>query len=146
MKTLIILGTGTITAAANLVKNRFIGFDGNYCGANQKALGVSEADTDSGKEVPVILNGIALVETGGAVSAGNAVTSDGSGRAVAVSNFSVDVSVTVPAGETPMTSNAAQPNLVETVTLSGGVLPIATNGYALDSASGAGEIIRVKLI
>jgi len=67
------------------------------------------------------------------------------------------VTVTVPEGATPVTSTAAQPDLSEsasstatstgtstaTNTLSGGVLPVAINGYALDAASQAGDEIRV---
>jgi len=142
MKTYQPILTTSITAGADIPKGRFIGFDGGLCGANAKALGVSEVDTKQGQQLPVIVYGIAIVETGGAVSAGAAVTSDSSGRAVAASN--VSVTVTVPAGETPVTSTAAQPDLQESI--SGGVLPQAINGYALDSATQAGQFIRVKLV
>lgn len=142
MKTQQIALTTSITAGADIPKSRFIGFDGGLCAANTKALGVSEVDTKQGQQLPVIVYGIAMVETGGAVSAGSAVTSDSSGRAVAASN--VTVTVTVPAGETSVTSNAAQPDLQESI--SGGVLPQAINGYALDSATAAGKFIRVRLV
>ena len=33
----------SVKAAANISKNLFIGFDGNLCAANAKALGVSNA-------------------------------------------------------------------------------------------------------
>lgn len=151
----------SILAAADLEANRFIGFDGNLCGANAKALGVSETSTKQGQYCPVIVTGIALVESGGAVSAGAAVASDAAGRAVAASNFTVStsvstdvqVTVTVPVGEVSVLSTAAQPDLLEsatatstaTNTLSGGVLPQKINGWALDAASGAGELIRVLL-
>ena len=128
----------TVLAAGNLPKGRFVGFDGNLCAQDAKALGVCLADTDQGKYAPVLLDGIAIVETGGAVNQGDAVASDAQGRAVTASAFSVSV----PAGATNVTSTAAQPDLVE----AGGVLPQAVNGYALDSASGAGEFIRVKLV
>jgi hypothetical protein len=137
MKTYKTALTDSITAAVDLVKHRFIGFDGNYCGADAKALGVSETDTKAGQQCPVIVYGIALVEAGGAISKGQAVKSDANGKAVAATNFSVSV----PAGATTVTSDAAQPDLVE----AGGVLPEAVNGYALDDAAGAGEIIRVVL-
>jgi len=132
----------SITAASDIQKARFTGFDGNLCSANAKAMGVSEASTKQGQQLPVIVYGIAIVETGGAISQGAAVASDSVGRAVAAS--AVTVTVTVPAGETTVQSTAAQPDLVESI--SGGTLPQAINGYALDAASGGGEFIRVKLV
>ena len=125
----------SIIAAVDLVKQRFVGFDGNLCAADAKALGVSDADTKLGQQCPVATHGILLVETGGAVNVGDDVASDATGRAVAATPFSV----TVPAGATPVTSDAAQPDLVE----AGGVLPQAINGTALDAAAGPGEIIRI---
>ena len=99
----------TITAQSAITKNLFIGFDGNLCAAAAKSLGVSNADTDSGEELPVMSLGIALVYSGAAVTAGDAVESDASSKAV-----------TLSAGE--------------------------KNGEALDSATGADELIRVKLL
>jgi len=109
MKTYNPVLTLSVTAASDIPKARFVGFNGGLCAANTKALGVSEADTKQGQQMPVIVYGIALIESGGAVNVGDAVTSDANGKAV-------------PAGTNPV------------------------NGYALDAASGAGEIIRVKLV
>ena len=130
--------TDSITAQVDLPKGRFIGFDGNLCAQDAKALGVSEADTKAGQQCPVVVYGIAVVETGGAVNAGDAIASDSQGRAVAATAFNV----TIDAGATAVTSTAANGDIT---TESGGVLPQAVNGYALDSASGAGEFIRVVL-
>lgn len=99
----------SVTAAADTVKHRFIGFGGALCGADQKALGVSDADTKSGQQMPVVVVGIALVEASGAISQGARVFSDANGKATATG-----------------TNNP--------------------NGHAVDSATGAGEIIRVRLI
>lgn len=132
----------SISAAANLVQHRFIGFDGNYCGADAKALGVSEVDTELSQKCPVIVTGIALVDSGGAISAGDPLVSDATGKALVATDLSV--TVTVPAGGTNVTSDAAQPDLVEAI--AGSKLPQAINGYALDDATGADEIIRVKLV
>jgi hypothetical protein len=96
----------TVKAAVNLEKQRFIGFDGNYCGANAKAYGVSDVEIKAGQYAPVALFGILLIQTGGAVTAGTKVTSDATGCAVAYTT-----------GE--------------------------ANGYALDTAAGAGEVIRI---
>ena len=177
----------TILAAANLTANRFIGFDGNLCGADAKALGVCLQDTLAAAYAPVGVFGILVVETGGYFSAGAAVASDSSGRAVEASPAAVSsaitadtsvssaitanttvtptVTVSVPAGETPVTSAGAQPTLtvnasatgsttataVNTATTlaaavntpSGGALPQAVNGYALDASGGSGEFVRV---
>jgi len=110
MKTYQAILTTSIIAGEDIPKGRFVGFDGRLCGANAKALGVSEVDVNQGQPCPVIVYGIAIVETGGAVSVGDAVTSDNNGRAVVA-----------------------------------GVDPVI-NGYALDSATQAGQFIRVKLV
>jgi hypothetical protein len=129
----------SLQAQANLVKHRFIGFDGNYCVADAKSLGVSQTDTEQLQQCPVIVTGIALIESGEAINAGNPLVAGTDG--VALVAASLAVSVAVPAGATPVTSDAAQPDLTETIT--GSVTPQAINGYALDDASDAGEIIRV---
>ena len=128
----------TILAAANLDKNLFIGFDGNLCSANAKALGVSNANTNSGNQCPVVSKGIALVLSGAAVSVGNAVVANSSSKAIPATTFSA----TVPGSGTTVTSSSAQPAMI----LAGSVLPQAVNGYALDVASGADELIRVLLV
>ncbi len=73
----------SITAAAALTAKRFIGFDGNHCGANAKARGVSMFGTDSGEECALIALGYAIVTAGGAIAAaGTKVASDANGKAV----------------------------------------------------------------
>lgn len=130
--------TDSITAAADIVKYRFVGFDGNLCAANAKAYGASEVDTKAGGQLSVTVAGIALVEAAGVIAAGGAVASNATGQAVAATAFSVSV----PAGATAVTSTGAQPDLVE----AGGVLPQAINGYAIDAAAAPGDIIRVRLV
>jgi hypothetical protein len=98
----------TVTAQADITKNLFIDFDGSLCSAAAKSLGVSNADTVTDDDLPVMTNGIALIYSGAALSAGDPVEADANAKAV-----------TVAAGE--------------------------TNGYALDDASGADELIRVLL-
>lgn len=73
----------SITAAANLTEpKRFVGVNGNYAGAGAFALGVLETATDSGKQAPVMTYGIAIVLSGGAISAGAGVESNAVGKAV----------------------------------------------------------------
>jgi hypothetical protein len=153
----------SIEAAANLVKNLFVGFDGNVCAANAKALGVCNADVNVGQMASVVDEGIALVISGAAVSVGAAVASDSAGKAVAAAAFAAaapaitvdDTKLTIDADSTPVLSTAANGAIITAASgfltpaapaLSGGVLPVAVNGYAMDEAVGANELIRVKLV
>ena len=61
----------SIKVPSNIKEQRFISFDGNYCQAGVKALGVSDVDMQAEQYAPVALFGILLVKTGGAVSAGD---------------------------------------------------------------------------
>lgn len=97
----------SIKAQTNLLKQRFIGFDGNVCSAGAKAYGVCDVETESGQFAPAAILGILLIETGGAIAAKAKVTSDASGRAVAITSTE------------------------------------EVNGYALDAATAAGDVIRI---
>ncbi len=76
------LTTG-MTAAVDLVKHRFVGFDGNYPSAGAVVYGVIQEDTAAGEMAPVDLYGELLVETAGAISQGGKVETDANGKAVA---------------------------------------------------------------
>ena len=97
----------SVKAKTNLPKQRFIGFDGNLCTASTKAYGVCDVETESGQYAPIAILGILLIESGGVINAKSKITSDASGKAVAITSTE------------------------------------EVNGYAIDSASGAGEIIRI---
>ena len=112
MKTSIPIGTGSIAAGEDINRFYFVGFDGNLCAANARAVGVSAADTIAGRQLPFDMMGILLVTAGGAISAGAQVASDANGKAVAASS----ISATTPTGATPVTSTAAAP----TATMAGG--------------------------
>ncbi len=101
----------SIKAAADFSnsKNIFIGFNGNTCGNGAKALGVLNANTALDEYAPLTTLGIALILSGAAVSLGDKLQSNASGKAI-----------TFASGE--------------------------ANGYALDAATGADELIRVKLV
>ncbi|MEJ2795739.1 capsid cement protein [Iodobacter sp. LRB] len=137
MKTAQPLGITSILAAVNLPRFRFVDFSGGLCTANSKALGVTDSEADAGQYGALVFSGIALVECAGAINRGVSVTSDATGKAVTASMFTA----TSPAGGTAVTSTSAAPAM----TLAGGVLPQAINGYALD-AGVAGDIIRVLVI
>lgn len=130
----------SVLAAAALAKNLFVMPDGNVAGANKRALGVCEVDTPLGEYAPVITDGIALVLSGAAITVTDeavAVVSNSAGKAIAATALSA----TVPGSGTTVTSSSAQPAM----TIAGSLLPQAILGYALDSAGGADELIRIKL-
>jgi hypothetical protein len=125
----------TIKAAAETVRSRFIGFDGNHCAAGKKAVGVSEFDGYTNKNMPVHTYGVVIVEAGAAIlEAGTPVTSDANGKAVAASELAL------ADGAVGVTADAAAP------TLTGSITPEAINGYAVTTAAAAGEFILVKLV
>lgn len=138
MKTYSPLLIFSITAAAAIAKNLFVGMDGDVCGANAKALGVADTETASGEQVPVITHGIALCTSGGSFSVGAALVSNSAGKAIAATTLSA----TVPSTGTPVTSSSAQPAM----TIAGSVLPQVILGYALDEATGADQTIRILLV
>lgn len=72
----------SLPALVDLPERRFVGFDGGLCAAGAKAIGVVEADTESGNVAPANVLGIMLVEAGAAVSAGADVQSDAAGKAI----------------------------------------------------------------
>lgn len=133
----------SIVAAAALTKHRFIGFNGNHCGAGKKALGVSLFNVGSGEMASLVCEGIALVEAAGAITLnadGTApIKSDANGKA----EKAVPMDGVVDSGAVAVTSSAANGNIL---TLNGSEAPEVINGYAMDAASGAGVIIRVKLV
>ena len=71
-----------IKAQTDLDKNRFVGFDGNYCQEGQKALGVVDVSTSKNQICPYAALGILLVEAGGTIAVGDPVTSDSEGKAI----------------------------------------------------------------
>lgn len=107
----------SVKAVSNLVKNRFVGFDGDTCGTGEKAYGVCDVETESGQYAPVIVSGIVLLEAGGTVTVGSKVTSDDSGKAVALTEVDPD-------------DDDAEVVIEE------------VNGYSLDDGT-EGDIIRI---
>ena len=72
----------SVKATANIEQHRFIGFDGAYCGAGEKALGVSDVAIDKDQYAPVAVLGTLLVVSAGTINAGDSVASDENGKAV----------------------------------------------------------------
>lgn len=121
----------------------FITPAGTVATAGAVTLGVTEYLSKSGGDMAVIAVGVAVVLSGGVITAGQRVASNASGKAVAA--VAASVTVAVPSGATPVTSDAAQPNLTEAIGSTSAYLPYYVAGIALDAAGGADEFIRVKL-
>ena len=90
-------------------KNVFVNFTGGLCDEDEKALGVLNAETDSGEQAPIVCSGIALILSGEDLSPGQPVRCGPNGKANA---------------------------------LGAGTL----NGYCMDNALGADELVRILLI
>lgn len=71
-----------VKATAALTSRRFVTVAGAVPAAGANALGVARSDGATGETVAVDVLGTAVVEAGGAISAGAAVEVDASGRAV----------------------------------------------------------------
>jgi hypothetical protein len=96
-----------------------------YCGAGELAVGVLQAETNEGKEAPVLVQGIAVVEVGsGGIVENTEVMSDANGKAVTWAH-------PVAGG----TYSASEVNAL---------FDKKSIGIALDTAS-AGELVRVLL-
>lgn len=129
----------SIQAAADLAYvNRFVGVDGNYAGAGAFAVGILNAETDSGKMAPVIAGGIALIEAGEHIHAGKPIVSGATGKAMEAHALTA----TPPSGATPVTSTGAQ----AAMDIAGSVTDEVILGYTLDEAAADGSVIRIKLI
>ena len=136
------LQTITVQASANLTsKNRFVKISSGklaYCGANGKAIGVLSIAGDQNEYLPVATYGVVHVEVGsGGVTENTLVTSDANGKAIAVAALEAAIAT----GAVAMKGDAEN----ATVALTGGVLPVAINGIALDTGS-EGATVRVKLL
>jgi hypothetical protein len=140
IKTQQILQTVSVTAGEDLeYKNRFVTPAGIYPGSvGAVVLGVLQEKIYEGSQAPIATYGIAIVEAGDAITAGQPVVTDADGKAIAATDFSA----TTPTGAVAVLSSGAQPEMA----LAGSVLPETIIGYALDTAAEDGDLIRVKLI
>jgi Uncharacterized conserved protein (DUF2190) len=72
----------SIAATGTIVANRFVTKAGAQTGADGYALGVARTDAASGGRVTVDVIGTSIVEAGAAVSAGDTLKVDSSGRGI----------------------------------------------------------------
>lgn len=101
----------SITTTEDVTKNLILNVAGGLCDASAVPLGIINADTASGEEAPVCVEGIALVYSGAAIVPGVLLKSDANAKAI---------------------STTTNDKLVI--------------GKALDAASAADELIRIKLV
>jgi hypothetical protein len=118
----------------------WVGWDGEGCHP-----GISPATRDTAyaqdKKIPVVYGpGIILV---GKLASGQNVTKDTSLVAAANGELAAAaaMSVAVPAGATPVTSDAAQPDLTEAGSIPPGGVIVAQAKEDCDASSGAKDII-----
>ncbi|MFP4527294.1 MAG: DUF2190 family protein [Candidatus Kapaibacterium sp.] len=71
----------TVAAAEDLPAYRFVAIGGSLCTAGELALGVTDLAWLSGENASVVSLGTIVVETSGAVTAGDDVAADASGKA-----------------------------------------------------------------
>lgn len=73
----------SVKSTGAIIENRFVTAAGAQTAANGNALGVAQYGVSAaGQMVPVTSVGVVGIEAGGAVSVGQPVASDSSGRAV----------------------------------------------------------------
>lgn len=76
----------TLTSASTVAFKRFVKGDGSQCGTGEKAIGVSMHEVDAaGKSLGTMVTGIALVEAGATVTAGQEIESDADGKGIPLS-------------------------------------------------------------
>jgi len=89
----------TLIAGATVAARRIIKFGSadnaaiQAAGPNDLAIGVSDLGGASAEAIDVIMDGIALVEYGGAVTRGQPLTSDADGKAILAADSVVQVAV-----------------------------------------------------
>ena len=71
-----------LTLSATVAANRFVKFSGAVSGAGENSLGVARSGGASGEKVTVNVLGTAIVEAGAAVTAGDTLKADSTGRGI----------------------------------------------------------------
>lgn len=126
-----------VTAAGAVAKRRAVGFNGAQATVKgQKVLGVAHTDAVSGDTLTVDVAGTAIIEAGDAITVGQSLIVDTTGRAIPVTG-----SLAIVAGAVAVTSAAAN----GATALSGGDMPEYVFADALEAAGAAGAFIEVLL-
>lgn len=126
-----------LTAPSAVAKRRAVGFDGAQATVKgQKVIGVAHTDAASGETFTVDVSGTTVIEAGAAITKGQSLIVDTTGRAIPVTG-----ALGIVAGATDVTSAAAN----GTTVLSGADLPEYVFADALEAASAAGAFVEVLL-
>lgn len=89
--------TITIPATGTIVANRFVTKAGAQTGADGYALGVALTGASSGDKVPIDVLGTVTVESGAAITAGDTLKVDSSGRAITWATSGAKVGIALEA-------------------------------------------------
>lgn len=126
----------SLVAAADLSADQFcfvaVNSSGEaaLAGAGAAALGVLQGAPTAGEAAQIRVMGVSKVVAGGTITAGNLISSNASGQAVAYTALAVTTTITNGTPDTAANTYAGSQVL----------------GIALDSAGASGEIITVALI
>ncbi len=71
-----------LTLSATVSANRLVTFAGAHVGAGANSYGVSRSSGVSGDKITIDVLGTAVIEAGAAVTAGDTIKSDATGRAI----------------------------------------------------------------
>lgn len=110
----------TVTAAEDLPKNRFVGFDGSLAKANTRALGVTLYDFKTGESANAGVLGIYLATAGGAFAAGDLIGVGADGKAVKSTGVAIGVAR-------------------EAATADGDIVPVILGASTSEAASASGS-------
>lgn len=72
----------SMTASADLTRNRLIGADGHTCAAGALSPGACEYTVSAGEQAAINAKGLIIVEAATAISAGDEIESDADGKAI----------------------------------------------------------------
>lgn len=135
-----------IQATTAITEYRAVGFNGAQANvAGQKVFGIARRAAAVGQWTDVTALGTAVAEAGAAITAGQPLVTDASGRVIPATALSAaGWSLQLSAGGTPVTSVAANGAIIGgSATLAGSDLPQHIIGFALQAAAGAGEFIEI---
>ncbi|MBF0341926.1 MAG: DUF2190 family protein [Magnetococcales bacterium] len=128
--------TLTVVASGTIAAGHAVGFNGaTVTTQGGKPMGIAMTAAATGNALAVVTHGTAVVETGAAITLGQALIADTQGRLIPATS-----ALHIAAGATAVTSSAANGAI-----LTGGDAPEFVIGDALQPAAGAGEFIEILL-
>jgi hypothetical protein len=127
--------TLSFIASGAVAAYRGVDFSGaQITAAGARPAGIAKRGAASGAGFEAAVIGTAVCEAGGSFSVGDPLQMDSSGRVIAAT------ALVVAAGATSVTSTAANGAII-----TGGIVPQAVIGHALEASTGVGEFHEVLL-